>query len=95
VEIVTDDLASPGGRKLVAARPDVIFRYLRGICRELGRPRVLDLGCATAQVLLRLLPAIQYGVEVDISGATIKSARRGVHHPHSRRHFLRLNRGYE
>src|SRR5438552_4136087 len=52
------------------------IRYLRKVCRRLGRPRVLDLGCATGQVLVQLSPVIDDGVGVDISGAMIELARR-------------------
>src|SRR5947209_18838353 len=52
------------------------IRYLRKLCRRLGRPRVLDLGCATGQVLVQLSPVIDDGFGVDISGAMIERARR-------------------
>src|SRR5262249_4534726 len=52
------------------------IRYLRKLCRRLGRPRVLDLGCATGQVLVELSPLIDAGVGVDISGEMIERARR-------------------
>jgi SAM-dependent methyltransferase len=52
------------------------IRYLRKLCRRLGRPRVLDLGCATGQVLAELSPVIDDGLGVDISGAMIERARR-------------------
>ncbi len=55
------------------------IRYLRKACRALGRPRALDLGCATGQVLVHLLPLIESGIGVDISGAMIERARRSTH----------------
>lgn len=53
-------------------------RYLRSVCRALVRPRVLDLGCGTGQVLFQLLPVIEAGVGMDISAAMIERARRDV-----------------
>ena len=52
------------------------IRYLHEVCRALGRPRVLDLGCGTGRVLAELSPAIRHGVGVDISRGMIESARR-------------------
>lgn len=63
--------ASPRAREFAAR-----VRYLRDVCRALGHPRVLDLGCGTGQVLLQLLPVIESGVGVDISAAMIERARR-------------------
>src|SRR5262245_1417008 len=54
------------------------IRYLRKVCRRLGRPRVLDLGCGTGQVLLQLTPVIDSGVWVDFSIAMIECTRRGT-----------------
>jgi SAM-dependent methyltransferase len=42
------------------------IRYLRALCRDLNRPYLLDLGCATGQTLLHLTDLIA-GVGVDIS----------------------------
>jgi SAM-dependent methyltransferase len=50
-------------------------RYLRKICAALGRPSVLDLGCGTGQILIKLLPVIKFGIGVDISPAMIERAR--------------------
>jgi SAM-dependent methyltransferase len=51
------------------------IQFLRLRCRDLGRPRVLDLGCATGQMLLRLSDLIETGVGVDISPAMIGRAQ--------------------
>ena len=56
--------------------------YLREVCRAVSEPRVLDLGCGTGQVLLRLADLIAYGVGVDISPVMIGQAPR-----HSRLRF--------
>ena len=53
-------------------------RYLRSVCGGLGRPRVLDLGCGTGEVLRQLSPVIQAGIGVDISRAMIERARRHI-----------------
>jgi SAM-dependent methyltransferase len=53
-------------------------RYLRGLCANFKRPRVLDLGCATGQTLLHLSDLIAAGVGVDISPLMILQARRNV-----------------
>jgi SAM-dependent methyltransferase len=52
--------------------------YLQDRCRKLGRPRVLDLGCGTGQVLAHLSPLIDHGVGVDISRAMLARARRAA-----------------
>jgi SAM-dependent methyltransferase len=49
--------------------------YLARLCRELGRPRVLDVGCASGQHLLHLAPEIRAGVGVDIAPRMIERAR--------------------
>lgn len=49
--------------------------YLAGVCRELGRPRVLDVGCASGQHLLHLAPEIRAGVGVDVAPRMIERAR--------------------
>jgi ArsR family transcriptional regulator len=54
------------------------IRYLRELCRDLGRPRVLDLGCATGQTLLHLADVIVTGIGVDAAPAMIAEARRNV-----------------
>jgi SAM-dependent methyltransferase len=58
------------------------IRFLRLRCCDLGRPRVLDLGCATGQMLFRLSDLIETGVGVDISPAMIRRAQqiRGQQH---------------
>ena len=52
--------------------------YLRAICRHFHRPRVLDLGCGTGQILLHLADVIARGVGIDISPAMIARARRNA-----------------
>jgi SAM-dependent methyltransferase len=54
------------------------IRYLRGVCRKLGQPRVLDIGCGTGQLLVALSSVIASGVGVDISGAMVQCARRAA-----------------
>jgi SAM-dependent methyltransferase len=49
--------------------------YLVRLCRELGRPRVLDVGCASGQHLLHLAPEIWAGVGVDLAPRMIERAR--------------------
>lgn len=51
-------------------------RCLRAHCRELGRPRVLDLGCATGWTLLALSDLISAGTGVDVAPAMIEQGRR-------------------
>lgn len=53
-------------------------RYLRSVCRRLGRPRVLDLGCATGHHLLALSDAIAEGVGLDIAPGMIDQAQRNA-----------------
>ena len=50
------------------------IQFLRQRCCDLGRPRVLDLGCATGQMLFRLYDLVETGVGVDISPAMIGRA---------------------
>jgi SAM-dependent methyltransferase len=54
------------------------IRYLRALCREMRRPRVLDLGCGTGQTLFHLADLINGGVGVDSSRAMISQARRNA-----------------
>jgi SAM-dependent methyltransferase len=54
------------------------IEYLRAICRDFHRPRVLDLGCGTGQILLHLADVIARGVGIDISPAMIARARRNA-----------------
>lgn len=53
-------------------------RYLRARCRELGRPRVLDLGCATGWTLLALADLVGAGLGVDVAPAMIERGRRNA-----------------
>jgi SAM-dependent methyltransferase len=68
--------AEHGPNSARAAEFAARIRYLRRVCRRLGRPRVLDLGCGTGQVLLQLSPLIDSGVGLDFSSAMIECARR-------------------
>lgn len=68
--------ANHGPTSARAAEFAARVRYLRSLCRALARPRVLDVGCGTGQMLLQLLPVIEAGVGVDISPAMIERARR-------------------
>src|SRR5215211_1133365 len=52
--------------------------YLRALCRSFGRPRVLDLGCATGQTLLHLDDLVACGLGIDIAPAMIAKARRNA-----------------
>lgn len=54
------------------------IRYLRALCHDLDRPRVLDLGCATGQTLLHLADVIDAGLGVDISPAMISQAHQNT-----------------
>jgi SAM-dependent methyltransferase len=58
------------------------IHYLSEVCRALGRPRVLDLGCGTGQMLARLSASIRYGLGVDASRSMIERARRTARGPH-------------
>lgn len=49
--------------------------YLRRICDDLARPRVLDIGCGTGQQLLALADRVSEGVGIDVSPAMIARAR--------------------
>ena len=49
--------------------------YLVRLCRELDRPRVLAVGCASGQHLLHLAPEIRAGVGVDLAPRMIERAR--------------------
>lgn len=49
--------------------------YLHTLCRRLGRPRVLDLGCGTGRQLLDLAASIELGMGIDLSPAMIARAR--------------------
>ncbi len=49
--------------------------YLAALCREFGRPRVLDVGCAAGQHLLHLAPVIRAGVGLDLAPRMIERAR--------------------
>ncbi len=49
--------------------------YLRSLCSQLGKPRVLDLGCGTGWQLLDLTNVIDAGVGLDISPGMIAQAR--------------------
>jgi SAM-dependent methyltransferase len=51
---------------------------LRALCRSLGGPRALDLGCATGQTLLHLCGVIVAGVGVDIAPLMIDRARQNA-----------------
>jgi len=52
--------------------------YLRTLCRDLHRPRVLDLGCGTGQTLLHIADGIALGIGIDVSPAMIARARRNA-----------------
>lgn len=52
--------------------------YLRSTCRHLGRPRVVDLGCATGHHLLALSDAIAEGVGIDVAPGMIARARQNA-----------------
>ncbi len=54
--------------------------YLHTLCRRLGRPRVLDLGCGTGRQLLDLAGSIESGIGIDLSPAMIARA----HENHAR-----------
>ena len=58
------------------------MHYLHEVCRALGRPRVLDLGCGTGQMLARLSGSISYGLGVDASRSMIERARHIARGPH-------------
>lgn len=49
--------------------------YLRALCEQLGKPRVLDLGCGTGRQLLDLVDLIDGGVGLDLSEGMIARAR--------------------
>jgi SAM-dependent methyltransferase len=49
--------------------------YLRALCKRLGRPRVLDLGCGTGRQLLDLAGCIDGGIGIDASPAMIARAQ--------------------
>jgi SAM-dependent methyltransferase len=54
------------------------IEYLRALCREYGKPRVLDLGCGTGRTLAHLASGIAAGIGVDISPVMISCARRSA-----------------
>jgi SAM-dependent methyltransferase len=68
--------AEHGPASVRAREFDARIRYLRARCRDLGRPRVLDLGCGTGQTLLYLIDLIAAGTGVDISRGMIACAQR-------------------
>ena len=76
--------AKHGPASARAAEFSTRIRYLRAVCRDLDRPRVLDLGCGTGQTLLHLANVVRSGVGVDISPAMISRAGRsaGASHLH-------------
>jgi SAM-dependent methyltransferase len=57
---------------------------LRGVCRGLHRPHVLDLGCGTGQTLLHLSDVIASGTGVDIAPRMIAQARENAGAAHIR-----------
>jgi SAM-dependent methyltransferase len=52
------------------------IEYLRARCREMGKPRALDLGCGTGQTLLHLRSDIGAGLGVDISPGMVSCAQK-------------------
>ena len=65
--------AKHGPASARAAELAARVRYLRSVCGGLGRPRVLDLGCGTGEVLRQLSPVVEASIGVDISRAMIES----------------------
>src|SRR3546814_1604978 len=51
------------------------IHQIRSLCRRFDRPRVLELGCGTGQILIHLADLVSAGVGVDISPAMIARAR--------------------
>jgi SAM-dependent methyltransferase len=67
--------AEHGPRSVRAAEFAARANLLRAICREIGLPRVLDIGCATGRLLLHLEDAIVAGLGIDSSPAMIARAQ--------------------
>lgn len=78
-DVVADTWDAQHGPASVRAREFAArIRYLRARCRDLGRPRVLDLGCGTGQTLIYVVNHIATGIGVDISPGMIACARRNA-----------------
>ena len=83
-----DTAHGPDGpdKKQFAARLD----YLRALCRQRPRPRVLDVGCGTGLYLVGLSDLIAEGVGIDFSPRMIAlaSARTAASNSRGKLHFI-------
>lgn len=68
-----DDLCGPDS--MLADEFRAHHAFLRRICKRLGRPEVLDVGCGTGRHLIHLVPWIAGGVGIDFALRMIERAR--------------------